>query len=94
MSNGNNDKLSQAQSSIVVNNIRFGTQFSQPTNPLQDHNENTMRTYATRLARAALRKLTESDPIDNNRIDLTSERNKCTNSLTNNRIGKVEVTTK
>jgi len=65
--------------------------FSQSFLPQQDHLENALRIYAAWLVRATRLKLTKS-PSNNDRINLTSEANKRSNSLNDNRISMDEDT--
>ncbi|MCP4582106.1 MAG: hypothetical protein GY839_10840 [candidate division Zixibacteria bacterium] len=65
---------------------RLSVKCSQPTHSQQDHLENALRTYATWLVRAAGRKMANNSPDNKPIIDLTSEGNKCSNSLVDNRI--------
>jgi len=63
---------------------------TQPTHSQQDHLEHALRSYTTWLVRAASRKMADSTPNNNPRIDLTSEGNKCSNSLVDNRMDENE----
>jgi len=72
----------------IVNNkmVVLSAKCSLPTHSQQDHFENALRTYATWLVRAVGRKMADSTPNNKPGIDLTSEGNKCSNVLVDNKI--------
>ncbi len=78
-------KSKQGNQTVVL-----AANYTQPTQSQQDHLENALRSYATWLVRAASRKMADSTPDNKPRIDLTSEGNKCTNTLVDNGLRKGE----